>query len=97
MTHPTTAALIGIQFNAAKKTYWYNLVLLTVLISKNILKRRQFKLWLFYNGEFEFTSFIKIWSTIAFHADHSYQGGGGLLQKPLIMKSVTKKEFEVYT
>ena len=48
----------SIQCN--EKNLYHNLVLLTALISKNILKRRQFKLWLFYNGEFEFTLFIKI-------------------------------------
>ena len=59
MTH-TTAAFDWHSVQCSEKKLYHNLVLLTVLISKNILKTRQFKLWLFYNGEFEFTLFIKI-------------------------------------
>lgn len=59
MAH-TTAAFDWHSVQCSEKKLYHNLVLLTVLISKNILKRRQFKLWLFYNGEFEFTLFIKI-------------------------------------
>ena len=59
MTH-TTAAFDWHSVQCREKNLYHNLVLLTVLISKNILKRRQFKLWLFYKGEFEFTLFIKI-------------------------------------